>query len=444
MKSNPEKVCIKELVLLNKRGITPKYVEDDGIVVINQKCIRDFVVNPEQARLTSKTKKIPDEKFLTSYDVLVNSTGVGTLGRVAQIKEVMKLATVDSHITILRPDKNKVDPIYFGYIIKNAQRRIEALAEGSTGQTELSRILLGELKVDFYSNLKIQKKIAHILGALDDKIELGRKMNQTLEAMAQALFKSWFVDFDPVHAKAGCKSDAELERGARELGISKEVLELFPSEFEENELGMIPEGWEQNTLTSICKVQSGYAFKSAWWQDTGVEVIKIKNINGTTIDTNDCQCVSQEIADKNSNFKLRSGDCLIAMTGATVGKVGILNTSEEEYLLNQRVGRFQPKDYYDEYIKVLVRTDKFFDGIQGQAQGSAQPNISAKEIETVQIIKPSDNVIAMFSQILEPVFAKSLAHQGEIDTLKKTRDTLLPKLLSGELDVSELEVEYND
>ncbi len=288
--------------------------------------------------------------------------------------------------------------------------------------------------------LQTQKKIAHILSTLDDKIELNRKMNQTLEAMASAIFKSWFVDFDPVHVKLTCKDQTELESAAKKLGISKAILDLFPSEFEESELGMIPKGWEVTELSRICKIQSGYAFKSAWWQDTGVKVIKIKNIDGNKVNTLDCECVSEEIATKNSNFKLSSGDLLIAMTGATVGKVGVIYASDEEYLLNQRVGRFQPIKYYDEYVKIFASSSKFFESIQGQAQGSAQPNISAREIESVKIVKPNDEIMKAFSLLVNPFFSKILEHQGEIQTLEKTRDTLLPKLLSGEIDVSGLEV----
>ena len=322
----------------------------------------------------------------------------------------------------------------------------------SVGQNTLNGIMIGSaqkaLTISGLQNLTltipplpIQKKIAHVLSTLDDKIELNRKMNQTLEEMASAIFKSWFVDFDPVHAKANCTDETELENIAKELGISKDILDLFPSEFEESELGMIPKGWEDTELSHICKIQSGYAFKSDWWQDTGVKVIKIKNIDGNRVNTLDCECVSEEIATKNSNFKLSSGDMLIAMTGATVGKVGVIYTADEEYLLNQRVGRFQPIAYYDEYVKIFANSSKFFQSIQGQAQGSAQPNISAREIESVKIIKPNDEIMKTFSLLLNPFFSKILEHQGEIQTLEKTRDTLLPKLLSGEIDVSDLSLE---
>ena len=147
------------------------------------------------------------------------------------------------------------------YLLQKQVPAIESIASGSTFK-EVSGGVLKDFVVTL-PPLPTQKKIANILSTLDDKIELNRKMNQTLEAMAQALFKSWFVDFDPVHLKAGCKSDAELERGARELGISKEVLELFPSEFEESELGMIPKGWSYDSLANYISVTKGKSYKSA-------------------------------------------------------------------------------------------------------------------------------------------------------------------------------------
>ncbi len=394
-------------------------------------------INKTEKKITKLGVEKSSTKLASAGDIVIASAGQGkTRGQTSYCN----IETyVNQSLLAIRADVEKIDNKWLFYNLSSRYNEMRGLSDSHSIRGSLTTKLIGILKIN-YPDLKIQKKIAHILSTLDDKIELNRKMNQTLESMAQTLFKSWFVDFDPVHAKLRCKSEKELEAVANELGISKEILELFPSEFEESELGMIPKGWEITSLASICKVQSGYAFKSAWWQESGVKVVKIKNIDGSIVNTNDCQCVSQEIADKNSNFKLNSGDCLIAMTGATVGKVGTILVTDEEYLLNQRVGRFQPFTNYDEYVKILVKADKFFDYIQGQAQGSAQPNISAKEIESVKIIKPDDQVIVVFSKLMNPMFNKILSHQNEINTLQKTRDTLLPKLLSGEIDVSELEI----
>lgn len=370
---------------------------------------------------------------LKKDDVLLVTRGNGC-GSTALVDAQFENANINAQLVLIR-EGTEVNGRYLYYYLTHfyLTGQMNGFVTGSA-QPQMPIKSIKKIPIKFPS-LPTQKKIAHILSTLDDKMELNRKMNQTLENMASAIFKSWFVDFDPVHAKANCEDEAELENIAKELGMSKAILDLFPSEFEESELGMIPKGWEATELSQVCKIQSGYAFKSAWWQDTGIKVIKIKNIDGNRVNTSDCECVSEEIATKNSNFKLSSGDLLIAMTGATVGKVGVIYTSDEEYLLNQRVGRFQPIRYYDEYVKIFASSSKFFESIQGQAQGSAQPNISAREIESVKIVKPNDEIMKVFSLLLNPFFSKILEHQGEIQTLEKTRDTLLPKLLSGEIEV---------
>jgi type I restriction enzyme S subunit len=126
------------------RGITPSYTEETGTIVINQKCVRGGEVSLEESRYhDAAKKKVPAEKILRKWDILVNSTGTGTLGRVGQIVCDMPQATVDSHVTIVRP-AGSIDPAYLGYALKWRQPYIEALAEGSTGQTELSRFRLGD------------------------------------------------------------------------------------------------------------------------------------------------------------------------------------------------------------------------------------------------------------------------------------------------------------
>ncbi|QKJ26539.1 type I restriction/modification system, specificity subunit [Aliarcobacter cibarius] len=394
-------------------------------------------INSTEKSITKLGIDNSSTKLALKNDIVIASAGQGkTRGQTS-------FCNIDTYINqsvvAIRTNEKILDSKWLFYNLSSRYEEMRSLSDSHSIRGSLTTKLLGIMEIE-YPELETQKKIAHILSTLDEKIELNRKMNQTLEEMAQTIFKSWFVDFDPVHAKANCESEAELENIAKELGISKEILDLFPSEFIESEMGMIPKGWEATELSQICKIQSGYAFKSAWWQDTGVKVIKIKNIDGNRVNTLDCECVSEEIATKNSNFKLSSGDFLIAMTGATVGKVGVIYTSDEEYLLNQRVGRFQPIKYYDEYVKIFASSSKFFESIQGQAQGSAQPNISAREIETVKIIKPNNEIMKVFSSLLNPFFSKILEHQGEIQTLEKTRDTLLPKLLSGEIDVSELKI----
>jgi type I restriction enzyme S subunit len=194
--------ALSEVCSYVNRGSAPAYVDDGGVLVINQKCVRDQRVNFTEGRRTDPQRRpLAPERMLRPFDILVNSTGVGTLGRVAQVRELPEPATIDSHVTVLRPDPDAVYPQYLGFALRCLARDIEALGEGSTGQTELARTRLAAFTVPIPPPAE-QRAIAHILGTLDDKIELHRRMNETLEGMARALFKSWFVDFDPVRAKA--------------------------------------------------------------------------------------------------------------------------------------------------------------------------------------------------------------------------------------------------
>ncbi len=195
-------------------------------------------------------------------DILYTNIG-SQLGNAAKVKINYDFVIAWN---VLRLQTNElIDTDFMVYTLNSLyyKQYITSLNSSST-MPFVSGKVLGKVKFQLPS-LPTQKKIARILSTLDDKIELNRKMNQTLEEMAQALFKSWFVDFDPVYAKvnaagregalgskADMKSDEALERAAAALGVSKEVLALFPSEFEESEMGMIPKGWNWQKITEVC------------------------------------------------------------------------------------------------------------------------------------------------------------------------------------------------
>jgi len=417
--------CLADLTTVISRGVTPKYTEskENSAIVLNQRCIREGKVLFDVARLNDLDKRsITEQKALKSYDVLVNSTGVGTLGRVSQIEEVNEIITVDSHVTIVRADKNIIDPIYMGYALKAQQKYIENLGEGSTGQTELSRIRLGnEIFVRFPEELTIQEKIASILKSLDDKIELNNQMNQTLEEMAQCIFKEWFVEFNFPN-----------EEGVPYKDNGGEMVE--------SELGEIPKGWRIEELGKLLYIQNGYAFKSKELLDEGItKIIKIKNIskNNIAISLDGCQFISKETKLKtNDKFRISLGDILIAMTGAEVGKLGIIPDTKEEFYLNQRVGKLIEKlnggNYfgYNFFSKREVQELLF-----AKAQGSAQPNISSKGLEEMVTAVPDENTLALYANKVQGIYEKIIKNLGENMTLVETRDILLPKLMSGEIRV---------
>lgn len=173
-----------EVISYIAKGIPPKYIDnysENSVYVLNQKCNRDFVISYEPARLHDLTKKkIAEEKMIKSGDVLINSTGEGTAGRVAQIWDVCNPTTVDGHMIIVRPSED-VDSLYFGYAIKAQQELVKSLAEGSTGQTEINRKRLQEeIIISFPVNKNKQHRIASVLKYIDKKIECNNQINSNL------------------------------------------------------------------------------------------------------------------------------------------------------------------------------------------------------------------------------------------------------------------------
>ena len=158
---------LEELTLYVKRGVSPKYVLEGGIPIINQRCIRENRINFNTARLSSKDKKITEVKFLQIGDTVINSTGVGTLGRTAYVKELDQPSSVDTHVTIVRPDKTIIDSKYLSLYLNAKEDVIENMGKGATGQTELSAKDLCGLNVFYPKSLPTQKRIADILSTYD-------------------------------------------------------------------------------------------------------------------------------------------------------------------------------------------------------------------------------------------------------------------------------------
>ena len=344
----------------------------------------------------------------------------------------------------------KVYPKYVYYFLTKFD-----LAELNVGSAvpSLTVPVLNNLQLDL-PPLPEQKAIAHILGTLDDKIELNRKMNETLEQMAQALFKSWFVDFDPVldnALAAGNEIPEALKHKAEKRKVvlasnkyktlPKEIIDLFPSSFVFNEEldKWIPEGWDLVELNEVCDVKGGYAIKSKDFVSQGCPVIKIKNINQNgTINTSDLSYVSAETAEKiKLDFVLEDGDILMAMTGATVGKFGILvKSGKEKYILNQRVAKFFSKKDFSKsiwFVYCYFSLELNLHKIVNLAQGSAQPNISANEIMSLDFIRPNKQVIDFFEEQIKPYFERIIKNTKQIEFLTQQRNTLLPQLISGKL-----------
>ena len=178
-----EVIPLYEVTTEIKRGISPKYLNQGGIPVINQKCIRNNTINFGLARRHNQIEKDPSSKFIQKGDILVNSTGVGTLGRVAIVKYLLEMSTtIDSHVTLVRGDLEKVNPNFLGFSLLNQQKEIENFGRGSTGQTELSRNDLGKISI-LCPPSKIQSFFGGFLDPIFKKMEINERENYYLEEL---------------------------------------------------------------------------------------------------------------------------------------------------------------------------------------------------------------------------------------------------------------------
>ncbi|WP_081253282.1 restriction endonuclease subunit S [Aeromonas veronii] len=311
------------------------------------------------------------------------------------------------------------------------------LLQNSTGSTmaSLNQATIGRLPIALPA-IGEQKRIADVLEAFDDRITLLRETNATLEAIAQALFKSWFVDFDPVHARA---------RGEQPPGLAPEVAALFPDSFEESELGMIPKGWNTGTLGDVAHFQNGYAFKSKDWCESGHPVVKIGDVKSGIIDFSGCSYIAPETTEGLSRFKLRRGDLLVGMTGY-VGETGLVPYVEQHAYLNQRVGRIATKSGLIElgFVYCLVRNSAFKGYAEARSHGSAQANVSGAVLLDYPVVTPTQSILDRFNGSVGVLLERILSNHEQAQTLANLRDTLLPRLISGQLRLPDAEQQLKD
>jgi len=427
------KVSLAGLCSYLSRGAAPEYTDTGGVLVLNQKCIRGQCIDFGLARRTDPTRKaIACDRLLRPYDILVNSTGVGTLGRVAQVRNLPEEATVDSHVTIVRPDPARVEPGYLGMAVRCLEAEIEWLGEGSTGQTELSRTRLGEFMVPVPKRGAEQRAIAHILGTLDDKIELNRGLSETLEAMARALFKSWFVDFDPVRAKAE----------GRDPGLPKPLADLFPARLVASELGEIPEGWEMAALSACVDVVRGLSYKGSGLAERGVPMHNLNSIyegGGYKHDG-----VKHYVGDYQAKHVARPGDLIVANTEQghdrlLIGYAALVpQRFGDSSLFSHHIYRVRPRGNSGlppDYVCQLLNSPVMHGVVSGYANGTTVNMLPMDALQMPKIVIPPRSLVEAFSRIGASARGRQEHVVVESATLTALRDALLPPLISGDLRV---------
>ena len=314
------------------------------------------------------------------------------------------------------------------------------------------------LKANTRKQQGLDNEISRIMEEAFPNFDWGKisfSSNEILESMAQAIFKSWFVDFDPVHAKAGATSDDELEQVAKELGISRKVLDLFPSEFEESELGFIPRGWRVVNIGDCSLIiESGRRPKGGIDKAliSGVPSVGAESIAPIgTFDYSKVKYVTDDFALKVSAGRVKEMDVALYKDGGKPGqfipRVSMYgeNYPFENFMVNEHVFLLRSSLLGQIFLFYLVSSPNFLGQIifKGSAK-AAQPGLNQAELRSTQFILPSKKLLQTFNRQIEPIVKKQLDNGKQYQTLQKIRDTLLPKLLSGELDVSNLDLELTD
>ncbi len=329
---------------------------------------------------------------------------------------------------VLSGIEDKTDNLFLYYLARDPSLRKFAIhsMQGSTGRQRVDADSLRSFKF-ILPSIEEQRRIAHILGTLDDKIELNRQMNETLEATARAIFKSWFVNFDPIKAKV---------EGRKPACMDTETAALFPSAFQDSPLGKIPKGWQVGTIDEDFNLTMGQSPPGSTYNEDGKGMPFYQGSKdfGFRYPTLRVYCTApKRFAEK--------GDTLVSVRAP----VGDVNMVEEKSCVGRGVAAIRHKTGSRSYTYYAMQfLQEVFS--RYEAEGTVFGSINKTDFQILSQLRPSNEVIEAFERLVYPLDQSIENNKNESRTLAQTRDTLLPKLLSGEIRVDEANeiLEEND
>jgi type I restriction enzyme S subunit len=321
------------------------------------------------------------------------------------------------------------------YALSYAKRALIGDTHGGMFDT-ITRDTLDRLLIPV-PTLNVQEQIAEILGSLDMKIEVNKAVSKTLEDIAQTIFKSWFIDFDPVKAKMAREKPA---------GMDDATAALFPDSMEESEFGLIPKSWKVRSLFDCgLEIESGSRPKGGVKGITsGVPSIGAESINGLGVfDFSKTKYVPRDFYDKMNKGKPQDFDILLYKDGGKPGefkpRVGMygLGFPFSEYGINEHVFILRAKDIGNPYLYFWIRLERTLDILRNRGVKAAIPGINQQDVGTIPILQPSKDVLKAFNELAMPSISLILTLASESMKLANLRDTVLPRLISGELQISD-------
>jgi len=415
--------------------VKPGLLDPDGVLFIRGGDIADGRVLTKQLRTITKGISHQYRRTLLRGGEIVVSL-VGNPGQIAIVPESLHGANIARQVGLVRL-KSNVDTRFVKYYLSSPKGQ-EALGAQSSGSVQ-QVINLGDLKTVRVPTppLSEQRAIARILGALDDKIELNRRMNETLEAMARALFKSWFIDFDPVHAKAE----------GHDPSLPADIAALFPNSFEDSGLGEIPKGWELDTFGALLSLAKGLSYKGEFLSDTGVPMVNLGCFPGQGRFKR--EAMKRYLGGYQERHTVKPGDLVLANTDITqrrevIGSPGIVPqvAGSHELIFTHHVyaARFRGgKQQWKPYVFFYLLSDQFRQRATGFATGTTVLALPREAITDCQFPEPPDMLIQAFNRLVAPFQELSWQVEEQSISLTALRDTLLPRLLSGDLRVKDVD-----
>ncbi|EBY3115201.1 restriction endonuclease subunit S [Salmonella enterica] len=405
---------------------------------------------PKSTRNEGSIPIISSSGFTDFHDKpMVKGPGVVT-GRYGTIGEVF-YSEEDFwplNTTLYVVDFKGNDPLFVYYLLQTISYA-DYTDKAAVPGVNRNHLHKAKVKVPIY--LDIQQKVAAQLYQLEKRVTLGKQINQTLEQMSQTLFKSWFVDFDPVIDNAldagnpipeALQSRAELRQKVRNSADFKplpaDIRALFPAEFEETELGWVPEGWKISTAGDELVVKGGSTPSTSnadFWENGTIHWTSPKDLTGN--DSKVLLDTSKKITElglKKISSGLLPTDTVLMSSRAPIGYLALAKTPMS---INQGyIAIPSSKNLSPEYI--IYWLENIMDDIKGMAGGTTFAEISKGAFKTISLVIPSKNIVDEFTRLAHQHFGKVVSNTEQINALTNLRDTLLPKLISGELSLEDL------
>lgn len=390
---------------------------DSGVLVFRSPNIRNGRLDLSQPSFTSEGEyeKRVRRAVPSPGDIII--TREAPMGEVAIIPKGIR-GCLGQRMVLLRPDPQKIDTRFLLYALMSPMVQDEIKTHEGTGST------VSNLRIPALEALEIpspalseQRAVAHILSTLDDKIEANRRINETLEAMAQSLFKSWFVDFDPIRAKAE----------GRDPSLPKPLADLFSTAFEDSELGEIPKGWNVGSVDDEFDLTMGHSPPGETYNEVGegLPFYQGRADFGVRFPTRRVYCTAP-------TRLANAGDTLISVRAP----VGDVNMATEDCAIGRGVAAARHKTGSRSYTYQFMQSiDGVFARFEGE--GTVFGSIGKKDFHAIPHVVPPRKLLLAYETHISPTDYRIEVNERESHTLAALRDALLPKLISGELRIKD-------